>query len=278
MKKKIFTIIIIVGLLFIIGGIVLSFVEPQRATSEKKLSVKEQAVAASKKAVNDILDSSMTPEKLKDKYNVSVGSEAILVGNNSILREKSSLEKKLTDYAKAQEYYASRVEKKMQDTFSYRLGDYLVADEGKNVIQKLYFKSYYLELYLMDMNALQDMLLSRVGFSAYDKEGDLTDDDLRLMYKAKVKAMEIMDNYLDNYINSEEEIEYDMIYSVNGKELGKLDYYSLVCNVSGIMYNVLTDITVEGSSNYILQQQRIQGYMANVNGTTEQEVLSLNYK
>lgn len=278
MKKKIFTIIIIVGILFIIGGIVLSFVEPQRATSEKKLSVKEQAVAASKKAVNDILDSSMTPEKLKDKYNVSVGSEAILVGNNSILKEKSSLEKKLTNYAKAQDYYASRVEKKMQDTFSYRLGDYLVADEGKNVIQKLYFKSYYLELYLMDMNALQDMLLSRVGFSAYDKEGDLTDDDLRLMYKAKVKAMEIMDNYLDNYINSEEEIEYDMIYSVNGKELGKLDYYSLVCNVSGIMYNVLTDITVEGSSNYILQQQRIQGYMANVNGTTEQEVLSLNYK
>lgn len=278
MKKKIFTIIIIVGILFIIGGIVLSFVEPQRATSEKKLSVKEQVVAASKKAVNDILDSSMTPEKLKDKYNVSVGSEAILVGNNSILKEKSSLEKKLTNYAKAQDYYASRVEKKMQDTFSYRLGDYLVADEGENVIQKLYFKSYYLELYLMDMNALQDMLLSRVGFSAYDKEGDLTDDDLRLMYKAKVKAMEIMDNYLDNYINSEEEIEYDMIYSVNGKELGKLDYYSLVCNVSGIMYNVLTDITVEGSSNYILQQQRIQGYMANVNGTTEQEVLSLNYK
>lgn len=278
MKKKIFTIVIIVGILFIIGGIVLSFVEPQRTTPEKKLSVKEQAIDASKKAVNDILDSSMTPEKLKDKYNVSVGSEAILVGNNSILKEKSSLEKKLTNYAKAQDYYASRVEKKMQDTFSYRLGDYLVADEGKNVIQKLYFKSYYLELYLMDMNALQDMLLSRVGFSAYDKEGDLTDDDLRLMYKAKVKAMEIMDNYLDNYINSEEEIEYDMIYSVNGKELGKLDYYSLVCNVSGIMYNVLTDITVEGSSNYILQQQRIQGYMANVNGTTEQEVLSLNYK
>lgn len=278
MKKKIFTIVIIVGILFIIGGIVLSFVEPQRTTPEKKLSVKEQAIDASKKAVNDILDSSMTPEKLKDKYNVSVGSEAILVGNHSILREKSSLEKKLTNYAKAQDYYASRVEKKMQDTFSYRLGDYLVADEGKNVIQKLYFKSYYLELYLMDMNALQDMLLSRVGFSAYDKEGDLTDDDLRLMYKAKVKAMEIMDNYLDNYINSEEEIEYDMIYSVNGKELGKLDYYSLVCNVSGIMYNVLTDITVEGSSNYILQQQRIQGYMANVNGTTEQEVLSLNYK
>lgn len=278
MKKKIFTIVIVIGLLFIIGGIVLSFVEPQRTTPEKKLSVKEQAIDASKKAVNDILDSSMTPEKLKDKYNVSVGSEAILVGNHSILREKSSLEKKLTDYAKAQDYYASRVEKKMQDTFSYRLGDYLVADEGKNVIQKLYFKSYYLELYLMDMNALQDMLLSRVGFSAYDKEGDLTDDDLRLMYKAKVKAMEIMDNYLDNYINSEEEIEYDMIYSVNGKELGKLDYYSLVCNVSGIMYNVLTDITVEGSSNYILQQQRIQGYMADVNGTTEQEVLSLNYK
>lgn len=278
MKKKIFTIIIIVGILFIIGGIVLSFVEPQRATSEKKLSVKEQVVDISRKAVNDVLDSSMTPEKLKEKYNVSVGSEAILVGNNSILREKSSLEKKLTTYAKAQDYYASKVEKKMQDTFSYRLGDYLVADEGENVIQKLYFKSYYLELYLMDMNVLQDMLLSKIGFSVYDKEGELTNEDLKLMYKAKVKAMEIMDSYLDNYVNNQEEIEYDMIYSVNDKELGKLDYYSLVCNVSGIMYSVLTDITVEGSPNYLLQQQRIQGYMANVNGTDEQEVLSLNYK
>ena len=155
----------------------------------------------------------------------------------------------------------------------------MVADEGANVIQKLYFKSYYLELYIMDLNLLQDMLLNQIGFSVYNIEHDLTDDDLKLMYKAKVKAMELLDSHLDNYVNTTEEIEYDLIYSVEDKnKLGPLDYYSLVSNVSGIMYSVLTDITVEGSANYVLQQTRVSGYMNAVFGTTEEEVLKLEYK
>lgn len=278
MKKVLIILIIIIGLFLITGGVLIYFFGENPSSSKPKLSLEEKTKQTSQDAVDSLMDSSMTPQKLKKKYGVNMGSEAILVGNNSILREKSDLEKKLTDYSKAQDYYASRVEKKVQDTFSYRLGDYLVADDGQNVIQKLYFKSYYLELYLMDLNRLQDMLLNRVGFDLYSIEGDLTEENLKLMYKAKVKAMEIMDSYLDNYVNSQEEIEYDMIYSVKDKDsLGPLDYYSLVCNVSGIMYNVLTDITVEGSPNYVAQQARLEGYIATLTGSTEQEILALNY-
>ncbi|MCI6107769.1 MAG: hypothetical protein SOU84_05900 [Candidatus Faecimonas sp.] len=279
MKKMILIIIIIVGLSLMLGGVWLTFFGNGKKPSEPKVSLEEKTRQTSKEAIASLMDSSMTPKKLKDKYGVSMGNEAILVGKSSILREKSDLEKKLTDYSKAQDYYASRVEKKIQDTFSYRLGDYLVADDGQNVIQKLYFKSYYLELYLMDLNVLQDMLLNKLNFSIYNVEGDLTEKDLKLMYKAKIKAMEIMDNHLDNYINTQEEIEYDMIYTVKDKEnLGPLDYYSLVCNVSGIMYDVLTDITVQGSTNYMAQQARLEGYLSEVDGSTEQEILGLSYQ
>ena len=281
MSKKILIVIFVLAFLLLFGGIVLSFLSKDDNTDSpsSQMTLETQTKQSSEKAVRSLMDTSMTPQKLKKLYGVNMGSDAILVGKNSILREKSDLEKTLTNYSKAQDYYAKKVEKKIQDTFSYRFGDYLVADEGANVIQKLYFKSYYLELYIMDLNLLQDMLLNRVGFSIYNIENDLTDDDLKLMYKAKVKAMELLDSHLDNYVNTTEEIEYDLIYSVEDKNnLGPLDYYSLVSNVSGIMYSVLTDITVEGSANYVLQQTRVSGYMNAVFGTTEEEVLKLVYK
>lgn len=281
MSKKILIVIFVLAFLLLFGGIVLSFLSKDDNTDSpsSQMTLETQTKQSSEKAVRSLMDTSMTPQKLKKLYGVNMGSEAILVGKNSILREKSDLEKTLTNYSKAQDYYAKKVEKKIQDTFSYRFGDYLVADEGANVIQKLYFKSYYLELYIMDLNLLQDMLLNQIGFSVYNIEHDLTDDDLKLMYKAKVKAMELLDSHLDNYVNTTEEIEYDLIYSVEDKnKLGPLDYYSLVSNVSGIMYSVLTDITVEGSANYVLQQTRVSGYMNAVFGTTEEEVLKLEYK
>lgn len=281
MSKKILIVIFVLAFLLLLGGIVLSFVSKDDNTDSpsSQMTLETQTKQSSEKAVRSLMDTSMTPQKLKKLYGVNMGSDAILVGKNSILREKSDLEKTLTNYSKAQDYYAKKVEKKIQDTFSYRFGDYLVADEGANVIQKLYFKSYYLELYIMDLNLLQDMLLNQIGFSVYNIEHDLTDDDLKLMYKAKVKAMELLDSHLDNYVNTTEEIEYDLIYSVEDKnKLGPLDYYSLVSNVSGIMYSVLTDITVEGSANYVLQQTRVSGYMNAVFGTTEEEVLKLEYK
>lgn len=281
MRKKILIIIFVLAFMLLFGGIVLSFLSKDDNTDSpsSQMTLETQTKQSSEKAVRSLMDTSMTPQKLKKLYGVNMGSDAILVGKNSILREKSDLEKTLTNYSKAQDYYAKKVEKKIQDTFSYRFGDYLVADEGANVIQKLYFKSYYLELYIMDLNLLQDMLLNQIGFSVYNIEHDLTDDDLKLMYKAKVKAMELLDSHLDNYVNTTEEIEYDLIYSVEDKnKLGPLDYYSLVSNVSGIMYSVLTDITVEGSANYVLQQTRVSGYMNAVFGTTEEEVLKLEYK
>lgn len=281
MRKKILIIIFVLAFMLLFGGVVLSFLSKDDNTdsTSSQMTLEIQTKQSSEKAVRSLMDTSMTPQKLKKLYGVNMGSEAILVGKNSILREKSDLEKTLTNYSKAQDYYAKKVEKKIQDTFSYRFGDYLVADEGANVIQKLYFKSYYLELYIMDLNLLQDMLLNQIGFSVYNIEHDLTDDDLKLMYKAKVKAMELLDSHLDNYVNTTEEIEYDLIYSVEDKnKLGPLDYYSLVSNVSGIMYSVLTDITVEGSANYVLQQTRVSGYMNAVFGTTEEEVLKLDYK
>ena len=145
MSKKILIVIFVLAFLLLLGGIVLSFVSKDDNTdsTSSPMSLEERTKQTSEKAVHSLMDTSMTPQKLKRLYGVDMGSEAILVGKNSILREKSDLEKKLTDYSKAQDYYAKRVEKKVQDTFTYRLGDYLVADEGANVIQKLYFKSYY---------------------------------------------------------------------------------------------------------------------------------------
>ena len=152
-----------------------------------------------------------------------------------------------------------------------------MADEGANIVQKVTFQSYYLELYQLDWSLLQTELLNRIGFNK-NLADDLSNEDVQTIYKAKVKAMEIMNDYLDNYENKDEKMEYDLIYSVDGDDIGTLDYFSLLCNVNGIMYKVMDQIDVVGSPNYQLQQQRIQKYMSTVTGTTEDEVLALNYK
>ena len=193
------------------------------------------------------------------------------------MRYRSTVEANLKKYAKAQDYYANQVEKRMKDNFSYQLGEFLMADEGANIVQKVTFQSYYLELYQLDWSLLQTELLNRIGFNK-NLADDLSNEDVQTIYKAKVKAMEIMNDYLDNYENKDEKMEYDLIYSVDGDDIGTLDYFSLLCNVNGIMYKVMDDIDVVGSPNYQLQQQRIQKYMSAVIGTTEDEVLALNYK
>lgn len=283
MKKKILIIIIVIGIILLVGGIVLTIFMPSTSTSSPKKNqtteeiLQEKVNNSANQAFSDLFDSSMDANTLKKRYGFDATSTSIVYGDNSILRSRTAIESKLKKYAKAQDYYASQVEKRMKDNFSYQLGEFLMADDGANIVQKVTFQSYYFELYQLDLSLLQTELLNRIGFNK-NVADNLSNEDIYTFYKAKVKAMEIMNSYLDYYENKDEKIEYDLIYSVDGDDIGTLDYFSLLCNVNGIMYKVIDNIDVVGSSNYQLQQQRIQEYMSTVTGTTEDEVFSLNYK
>lgn len=283
MKKKILVIIVVIGIILLVGGIILTVFTPSKSTSSPKKNqtteeiLQEKVNNSANQAFSDLFDSSMDANTLKKRYGFDADFTSVSYGENSFLRYRSTVEANLKKYAKAQDYYANQVEKRMKDNFSYQLSEFLMADEGANIVQKVTFQSYYLELYQLDWSLLQTELLNRIGFNK-NLADDLSNEDVQTIYKAKVKAMEIMNDYLDNYENKDEKMEYDLIYSVDGDDIGTLDYFSLLCNVNGIMYKVMDDIDVVGSPNYQLQQQRIQKYMSAVIGTTEDEVLALNYK
>ena len=156
MKKKILVIIVVIGIILLVGGIILTVFTPSKSTSSPKKNqtteeiLQEKVNNSANQAFSDLFDSSMDANTLKKRYGFDADFASISYGENSFLRYRSAVEANLKKYAKAQDYYASQVEKRMKDNFSYQLGEFLMADEGANIVQKVTFQSYYLELYQLD--------------------------------------------------------------------------------------------------------------------------------
>ena len=75
------------------------------------------------------------------------------------------------------------------------------------------------------------------------------------MYKIEIKALEIMSNYFDDYINDNEEKEYTLMYrkANNGSIVN--EYFSLLINFNGSFYN-----NEKFSIN--TREQRVKGYIS----------------
>lgn len=263
MKKKIILICIaVLGIGLLIGGAVLSVSAP---SSEKKnpknpsgelkdIQTEEVTKDEITKYIELLYSDDVTVEKVEKFTGSDVGSEMLFIGKDSYLREMPSKKimntYKLDEYREKQDIYVSNVEKLMRDNLDYQLGEYIVSEEG-DIVQEFRYRTYYYQLYLGDLNEIMNRLMPNV-FTNYSEMlvRDLTEEELAKMYQLKVKALEIMNDYINNYVNNNEVVSFDLIYKKDNNKILQ-DYFSLLMQLNGSFYQNVSFQTPEEEQTMI---------------------------
>lgn len=263
MKKKIILICIaVLGIGLLIGGAVLSVSAP---SSEKKnpknpfgelkdIQTEEVTKDEITKYIELLYSDDVTVEKVEKFTGSDVGSEMLFIGKDSYLREMPSKKimntYKLDEYREKQDIYVSNVEKLMRDNLDYQLGEYIVSEEG-DIVQEFRYRTYYYQLYLGDLNEIMNRLMPNV-FTNYSEMlvRDLTEEELAKMYQLKVKALEIMNGYINNYVNNNEVVSFDLIYKKDNNKILQ-DYFSLLMQLNGSFYQNVSFQTPEEEQTMI---------------------------
>lgn len=210
----------------------------------------------------------------KEDYKKITGKDFIpqyiLIGEDSFLKESISFNLKKKDnfssYEEKMYEYANNVEKKIQENFESKITEVLKSGEGNTII-KLTYKPYYYCLYLHDLETIISKLLDYKGYKK-----DIPDEDAEKgeidYYKAKIKAMEIIDNYLDDYKNNYEYFDQDIIFRGNDLNAPNAYIESYLLTISG---NLSKNIDL-GDENYLSKRDKIvESYINNAvqNGTLD---------
>ena len=245
-----------------IGGAVLSVSAP---SSEKKnpknpsgelkdIQTEEVTKDEITKYIELLYSDDVTVEKVEKFTGSDVGSEMLFIGKDSYLREMPSKKimntYKLDEYREKQDIYVSNVEKLMRDNLDYQLGEYIVSEEG-DIVQEFRYRTYYYQLYLGDLNEIMNRLMPNV-FTNYSEMlvRDLTEEELAKMYQLKVKALEIMNDYINNYVNNNEVVSFDLIYKKDNNKILQ-DYFSLLMQLNGSFYQNVSFQTPEEEQTMI---------------------------
>lgn len=250
------------GIGLLIGGAVLSVSAP---SSEKKnpknpsgelkdIQTEEVTKDEITKYIELLYSDDVTVEKVEKFTGSDVGSEMLFIGKDSYLREMPSKKimntYKLDEYREKQDIYVSNVEKLMRDNLDYQLGEYIVSEEG-DIVQEFRYRTYYYQLYLGDLNEIMNRLMPNV-FTNYSEMlvRDLTEEELAKMYQLKVKALEIMNDYINNYVNNNEVVSFDLIYKKDNNKILQ-DYFSLLMQLNGSFYQNVSFQTPEEEQTMI---------------------------
>lgn len=194
---------------------------------------------------SSLLDSSATIEKINQALKTNVISYQVIIGKDSYLNQKleANIMKKnnLNTYEQQQTKYVKNVEQQIKNNFKYTQTK-TVTSETKDKIVYFKLKTYNYNLYYLTLNSLQQKLLNLKG---YTQEQLTTQNTLTLQidtYKAKIKAMSILNNYLKDFID-------DKYYSYNIIIQKKDNYQS-----SSLINNYLA--MIQGNYDYQLGQNQ----------------------
>lgn len=255
MNKKgillIFLVVVIIGVVFLV-------------TSNKKENVNPTNPKEVKKEAEEVIKQVIDPDITSDEFESSTGLTNadinIIVGKDSYLKtalSKNVMEKyKLSQYEKEQNEYADAVESVYLKNLNYTMGD-TFTDEGGEITQVIEVVGFYYELYITDLMELQQKLYIDSGYDLTAEEGNVENDVA--YYKAKVKAMQLIDPYISEYENYGEKKEFTVTY-VNGKPKNDDEMLTLVLNLRGMTY---PNMDFSKQENIDAQNARIEKYISN---------------
>lgn len=172
-------------------------------------------------------------KKTVDEINGAVGGGLIksdvFIGKDGLLGYKpdSNKIKNLNNYVKRQDVEKEKVEKKYLDNTTYE-----TYKDGENVIFEI--KAWNFATYSEDLYALELELIKLDGYDINTFINYYSDENEIIEYKARVKAMTIINDYLDFY-NSQDMRKMTFIIE-NGKAYPG-DLFSLYMNFNGFTSN-----------------------------------------
>ena len=206
--------------------------------------------------INYLLDPEVKKEELIRKLGKKISGLEIMQGNDSYLRERPAngviTDNNLLEYQKRQEKYASHLEQAIKDNLEITYTKTEEVFDGR-VVQHIEVLGYYYRLYIYDLSEITIRLLKYAGYDFQSLDSNTETEPL--LYKSKIKGMEILNDYLQNYQNYEETKEFTVEYA--GDSFSEIDITTLVMGINGSLYKK-TDMSKKENIN--AQKKRIDKY------------------
>lgn len=186
--------------------------------------------------VNMLFDEKITKEKLGKAIGVLPSEANIFYGEDSFVRSLNNNVSAISKYDTALDEYASDLENIIKSNFNLQMGDYIVSEDGA-IVQRVNYRTYYYVDFIKDYSTLCNKILSYTDIDLDNivEKGAATKTESEIIYKVNVKALEIMSNYFEDYINKDETLSYELIYRKGEKEITN-EYFSLFMYLSGALY------------------------------------------
>jgi hypothetical protein len=194
----------------------------------------------------------------------------ILVGDNSSLRDslndKFITKYHLEKYKTIQTKYAEVVENTFLNDLNYKI----IKSENLNnggIQQTIEVVGFYYSLYETDLSELKIKIYELAGYSIDEIENNEKNE--AAFYKAKVKAMEIMNDYVQDYENYNDKRTFTIEYDKNGNLRDSDEMVTLILNLKGMTYD---NMNFSKEENVTAQKERIEKYIsaAIADGTLDQ--------
>ena len=227
MKSKmrlIIEIIIVISILVLSSIIVINVVSVDKKANEEK-NTKDLI-----ENLNKLLINGGSKEEIIELTGLDdVDETSLMTGKDCYMRtrpdDKTIKDNNLDNYVIIQDELSSNVEKKIQSNFYYSIDD--VQEEDDYTQYSVLLKSYYQIAYLLDLEELQKQLLAKSGL----EESEVNN------YKAKVIALKILNERLDDYVNNDENCMANLYRYKNDKERNDSSLLSYINLLQGLNYH-----------------------------------------
>lgn len=231
MKKR--YLIILFPIILIIIGIIIYF---DNFISEKAINKKNNAnIIINKKNIdtiikNDLFSENLTKSDIKKIYGYNISDIIIPFGKESYLENKPDeyiiKEYNLNVYEELIDKYKLNVRKRFLDSMKYEYKENSNGNLNFKMIPWYYF------YYSTDLNALTDYILTYINYDKNKIESN-NDEYLAYEYQAKAISVMIMDAYLENYDNTDNDI-INFSMKFNKENVEKNEMYNLLISMEGL--------------------------------------------
>ena len=256
-KSKIITILVILIIAIVVG---VSF----KLSNDKGNKIKDNNTPTLSDATN-FINTNFISQKTERKQiesitGMKISYNKVYVGKDSFVSYKptSTFIKKynLEEYEKLQAKYAPKVEEKIlsQTTYSYKREDNFVT---------FTFKPWYYGAYSSDLQYMIESFLNATGEITKEDFSKATEKYNLNEYKARVKSIYILNQYLDDYDNQDET--FDFTLELNQDKISNADLYSIFMNLGGYSSKKVTGYfdqnAVESRVSKYFAEARKEGIM-----------------
>lgn len=256
MKKRYFYMLIILSIIFLFIGLFF-YIQDKEETFE----LNDKSIRNYIDELNEMIFKGLSKQELFDRYDIKNLDELFILTGPDMFIEKydPDLIKKynLDSYLSKQKKYAHRVEDMIKKEFEVSYDDIEIGDDdgNKNYSVNISYKVYNYVAYLNDL----DELTYKIILMKYPNDTGDNENYVDFYYKAKVKAMSILDENLDYYKDAEKR--KTVFAYFENRENDNIDYInSYIINLNGTtssFFNEKSDYTVNHDS-------RMDGYLNKV--------------